>query len=93
MAIPLNKFASTQRRKAADEDRLCENCSPSVPLYDISASWRRLFGSTKARSERFQRWSQREVNAACVIRDTLVYLDHIGCNDIEQLIKDVCNNT
>lgn len=93
MAIPLNKFASRLRRNAADEGRLCENCSPSVPLYDISASWRRLYDSTRARSGIFPRWSQREVNAAVVIRDTLVYLDHIGCNDIEQLLKDVCNKT
>lgn len=92
MAIPLNKFASAERLKAVG-DRLSENCSPSVPLYDISASWRRLFDSTKGRSKVCPWWSQREVNAARVIRDTLVYLDHIGCRDIEQLLKDVCDKT
>lgn len=62
--------------------------SPTVSLYDISATWRSLVDATKFKSANIPEWSEQEEEAAGVIIATITYLQRIGCKDIEQLIKD-----
>lgn len=54
----------------------------------ISSEWRELLGATKFKSEHLPQYSEQEEEAADIIIATLTYLHRIGCEDVEQLIKD-----
>ena len=71
--------------KAKKNDR---NDSPKAVVLAISSEWRELAEAGKERSNHIPSWSEREEEAADVIIATLTYLEKIGCNDIEQLLKD-----
>jgi hypothetical protein len=92
MAITLKKMAAKCEAAAIATGAITRMSSPTVSLYDISTHWRSLVDATKFKSAELPQWSEREVEAAGVIVATMVYLQRIGCQDIEQLIRDKCSD-
>lgn len=88
MAITLNKYAIQCEQMAIDSGKITVLSSARVHVYDISRSWRNLVDADKSPSETLPGWSEREKEAADVIKAALTYLQRIGCKNIEQLLKE-----
>lgn len=88
MAITLNKYAGLCEEIAIVSGRITPNSSAGPLLYDISRNWRRLLDASGFQSDNPGGWSEKEESAAEVIISALTYLQHLGCKDIEQLLKD-----
>lgn len=87
MAITLNKFAVRCEEEAIANGRITQNSSPSPLLYDISRNWRDLLDATAFVGES-GKWSEKEEAASKVIISAVTYLQRIGCQNIEQLLRD-----
>lgn len=88
MAITLNKQAILCEETAIASGKITADSSPQTLLYGISREWRGLLAATDYPCEKQPGWSEKEVGASEVITATLAYLQHLGCRDIEQLIRD-----
>lgn len=88
MAITLNKFAVKCEEQAITKGKITRNSSAQPLLYDISRNWRLLLEATKYKSSDAGKWSEKEEAACEVIISALAYLKRIGCDNIEQLLKD-----
>lgn len=86
--ITLNKLAAKCFDIALRRGRINKFSSGKAFILAISAEWRKLMSATKYRSEHLPQYSEQEEEAADVIISTLTYLRRIGCEDIEQLIRD-----
>lgn len=86
--ITLNKLAAKCYDIAIRRGKIGRHSSGYAIIIAISAEWRSLCKATKFRSERMPKYSEQEESAADVIITTLTYLKRIGCEDIEQLIKE-----
>lgn len=86
--ITLNKLAKKCREIALNRKKVTVHSSHMGLAIGISVEWRELCLASKYRSEHLPHYSEREEEAADVIIATLTYLESIGCEDIEQLIKD-----
>lgn len=86
--ITLNRLAKRCFDIALKRKKMTETTSPKAVVLAISSEWRELAEAGKDRSNHIPSWSEREEEAADVIIATLTYLEKIGCNDIEQLLKD-----
>lgn len=62
--------------------------SPTATLYDISRKWRNLCNASAFKSLTLRGWTEKEECAAEVIIASLVYLQRIGCSDVEKLVRD-----
>ena len=82
MAIPLKKFAMQCEAAAIAKT------SPTATLYDISRRWRNLCNASAFKSMTLKGWTEKEECAAEVIIASLVYLQRIGCSDVEKLVRD-----
>lgn len=80
MAITLNKLAVQCEEIAIAGGKISTASSARPILYDISRDWRKLCDAAGR--------SQKEELAADIMIDTLVYLQRIGCKNIEQLLRD-----
>lgn len=89
MAISLKKHTRALRRRAIATGELTATTSATVSLYDISRHWRRLLRATGHRSEQIPGRSEREVEAAQIINHSLIYLQRIGSEDVEELLREV----
>ena len=72
--ITLNRLAKRCFDIALKRKKMTETTSPKAVVLAISSEWRELAEAGKERSNH--------------IIATLTYLEKIGCNDIEQLLKD-----
>ncbi|MCM1337730.1 MAG: hypothetical protein NC187_08140 [Candidatus Amulumruptor caecigallinarius] len=88
MAITLNKQALRCEEIAVARGKITPQSSPRTSLYDISRQWRELLGASGFPSEGMPGWSEKEAAAAELLIATLTYLQHIGCKNIEQLLRD-----
>lgn len=88
MAIPLNKFAARCEELAITRGKITRNSSAQPLLYDISRNWRLLLEATRFKAVGTDQWSEKEEAAVEVIISALAYLRRIGCENIEQLLKD-----
>ncbi len=88
MAITLNRQAVRCEEIAVADGRITPMSSARTLVYDISRIWRRLLDASGRPSDNQGQWSEREESAAEVLVATLTYLQHIGCKNIEQLLKD-----
>ena len=88
MAIPLKKFAMQCEEIALTNGSITPATSPTATLYDISRHWRDLCNATTFKSLTLKGWTEREECAAEVIIASLVYLQRIGCSDVEKLVRD-----
>lgn len=88
MAIPLRKFAALCEKVAIDGGKITDASSPQASLYEISRKWRELYSATTFRSQSVKGWSEKEVAAAEVIIASLTYLQRIGCENVEKLVRD-----
>lgn len=86
MAMKLDRYAAECERKAIEQGKITDCSNHRVILYEISRDWRALYDSTHHRDQ--FGWSEREKEAARIIRDTLCYLRRIGCRDIEKLLRE-----
>lgn len=89
MAITLNKQAVRCEKTAIAQGKITPLSSSRASLYEISRKWRMLLDATSFPSKEAPQWSEREITAAEMMVETLVYLRRIGCDDIEQLLRDV----
>lgn len=87
MAITLNKHAIRCVKIALAKGIITPASSARTTLYDISRHWRKLTEATSFNGNS-GKWSEREEEAARVIISALIYLQRIGCIDIEHLLKD-----
>lgn len=88
MAIPLKKFAQQCEKAAIANGRITPASSPAVSLYGISRQWRALCNATDFRDLELRDRSEKEKCAAEVIIAALTYLQRIGCNGMEGLLRD-----
>lgn len=88
MAIPLKKFAMQCEEVAIARGNITPLSSPTATLYEISRKWRMLCKATMFKSETIKGWNEKEACAAEVIIASLIYLQRIGCRDIEKLLQD-----
>lgn len=88
MAITLNKYAIQCEQMAINSGKINEQSSPRVMLYDISRHWRDLLSSGKGPDAQLPQWSKREKETAEIILASVIYLQRIGCDNIEQLLRD-----
>lgn len=88
MAITLNRLAERYFKKAVTFGRITGTTSPTMLLYDVSRHWRSVLDSTTFQDTALPPWSEKESAVGDVIVSAVLYLQHIGCKDIEQLIKD-----
>lgn len=88
MAIPLKNFAKQCEDVALASGKITPASSPSVALYDISREWRKLHKATSFKSLNIPGRNEKEECAAEVIIAAMTYLRRIGCNDIENLLRD-----
>ncbi len=86
--ITLNKLAQKCREIALRRHKITRDSSHKGLAIGISAEWRELMEATDHPSVHVKGWTEREEEAADVIIAAVTYLQSIGCNDIEQLIKD-----
>lgn len=87
MAITLNKYAVKCEELAIASGKITPNSSATPLLYDISRNWRKLLDATTFKGESGE-WNEKEEAAGEVIISAVTYLQRIGCNNIEQLLKD-----
>lgn len=88
MAIPLKKFAMQCEEVAIANGCITPESSPTATLYDISRHWRNLCNASAFKSMTLKGWTEKEECAAEVIIASLVYLQRIGCSDVEKLVRD-----
>lgn len=88
MAITLNKCAVQCKEAAISGGKITPDSSPRALLYDISREWRSLLDASSFKSDNPGPWSDREDAAGDIMVSVLAYLQHIGCKNIEQLLKD-----
>ena len=88
MASTLNKYAEKCEEIAIAGGRITPNSSATPLLYDISRCWRELRNATNFKSLNNGRWSEKEEAASEVIISAMTYLRRIGCDNIEQLLRD-----
>lgn len=88
MAIPLKKFAVQCEKIELAKGKITPLTSPSVSLHNISRKWRALYRATTFKSVSLPNWSEKEEGAAEVIIAALIYLQRIGCKDIESLLRE-----
>lgn len=88
MAIPFKKFAQQCEKAAIANGRITPASSPAVSLYGISRQWRALCNATDFRDLELRNRSEKEKCAAEVIIAALTYLQRIGCNGMEGLLRD-----
>lgn len=88
MAITLNKHAIQCEQIALAGGIITPLSSPRASIYDISRCWRRLLDATGFPSGNMPGWNEKEEAAAEVIIATLIYLQRIGCSNIEQLLRE-----
>jgi hypothetical protein len=88
MAIPLKKFAEQCEEVAIANGKITTSSSPTLSLYEISRRWRDLCKATAFRSLNLKDWSEKEEGGAEVIIAALIYLQRIGCKDIEKLLRE-----
>lgn len=88
MAIPLKKFAMQCEEVAIACGSITPLSSPTATLYEISRKWRMLCKATMFKSETLKGWTEKEECAAEVIIASLIYLQRIGCSDVEKLVRD-----
>lgn len=88
MAITLNKLAKLCEKMALEQGVITEQSSPQVLLYDISRCWRRLLDATNFQSLNLKGWSEKEDMTAELIVTAVTYLQRVGCDNIERLLKD-----
>lgn len=87
--IKLDKLAKLCHQTALRRKKIGEHSSPKGIMLAISAEWRELcVASSDNPSEHIPEWSEMEEEAADVIISTITLLQHIGCESIEQLIRD-----
>lgn len=86
MAITLNKYAIQCEKIALAEGKITSNSSPRPLLYEISRNWRLLLNATNFKGSNI--WSEKEEVAGELIISAIAYLQRIGCENIEQLLKD-----
>lgn len=86
--ITLNKLAVKCFEIAMRRGKINKFTSGKAIILAISSEWRELLGATKFKSEHLPHYSEQEEEAADIIITTLTYLHRIGCEDVEQLIKD-----
>lgn len=90
MAVSIKNLVKKIEGNARETGLISSESSPMVAVYQISRWWRELFErATRHRSEGFPCWSEKEVAAARIIHATLLYLQMEGCDNPEQLLKDV----
>lgn len=85
--IKLNKLAIICLKTLRKQGVIVDNSSPNVLVALISSHWRRLWGATKHRSVSNPQYSEREDAAADVIISAISYLQYIGCESIEDLLR------
>lgn len=85
--IKLNKLAIQCLKSALSRGVITGNSNPRVFVAMISAHWRRLWSSSKARCDSNPNYSEREDAAADIIISTMTYLQSIGCESIEELLR------
>lgn len=86
--ITLNKLAKKCREIALRRKKVTIHSSHMGLAIGISVEWRELCNASKYKSRHLPHYSEREEEAADVIIATLTYLECIGCENVEQLIKD-----
>lgn len=91
MAITLNKHALRCLELAIARGNITSQSPPRCSIYDISRCWRELLDATGSANQDMPQWSEKEAAAAEVMVATLAYLHHIGCRNIEQLLRDTIN--
>lgn len=87
--ITLNKFAQKCLDMMMDKFNMNNHTSRKGYSIRIGSLWRSFDSSSKYRDEEFPHYSEDEVWAAKIIIYLVAYLKRFGCQDIEQLIKDV----
>lgn len=87
--ITLNKFAQRCLDLMMKQCNLGKDSSKKGFSIRISSAWRKFDESSKYRDVKFNRYSEQEVWAARIIIFMVAFLKRFGCQDIEQLIKDV----
>lgn len=85
--IKLNKLAAQCLKTFLRKGVINQSSSSKVLVAIISADWRRLWGATKHKSESNPHYSEREDAAADVIISAVTYLQYIGCDSIEDLLR------
>lgn len=85
--IKLNKLADFIYKTAIRRGKIRDSSSPMVAIAQISSEWRELWEATNASSEHLPAYSEKEEEAADVIIATISFLKHIGCDDIEALLR------
>ena len=86
--ITLNRLAERCREIALNRHIITIHSSHKGLARSMSAQWRKLWDAPDRKSDKMPRWTYREEKAAEIIVSAITYLKSIGCEDIEQLIKD-----
>lgn len=93
--IKLNIYAMKSHSQSIARGDYTENSSPMAIILRETKSWCRLHQAqmdSKTQPEalsRFDGYTLREEAAAEVIVSMMEYLQHIGCKDIEGLIRKI----
>lgn len=87
MAIKLNKLAIRCAEIALANGKITSTSSSRVMLYDISKHWRNLCDASGENTDPECAWSEKERTAAELMISSMVYLQRIGCTNIEQLLR------
>ena len=90
--IKLNIYAMRSHGQAIARGDYSENCSPMAIILKETKKWCKLHQAQLDRKEpeeqsRIEGYSLREDAAAEVIVSMMEYLQHIGCVDMETLIR------
>ena len=86
--IKLNRLAEHCREVALARHIITKHSSYKGLAISMSANWRKLWNAPDKESSNLPQWSYREEKAADVIISAITYLESVGCENIEQLIKD-----
>lgn len=93
--IKLNIYAMTAHSKAIARGDYREDSSPMMPLCLASVYWRRCHQAqiehrvNPDQPSRVEGYTLREEMAAIEIVRELEFLQHVGCRDIEKLIRSI----
>lgn len=87
--IVLNKLAKKCQENCIRSGRVTGNSNHRAYLVHASVMLHEAFDKTKWASDTLKQWSEYEVSAAEVICWMTAFLERLGCDNIEQLIKDV----
>lgn len=86
--ITLNKLAEKSYHIDMRRGKINIHTSRRAIINAISTEWRELFNAQKEPSNHLPQYTEQEEEAADVIITTMTFLHKIGCNNIEQLIRD-----